>query len=86
MIQSVTGIQPKVAAKTGTAQLGEGITNNAIFVCYAPYDDPEIALAVVIEKGNAGSAIATVAKQVLDYYFSFKNNSTVYENENALLK
>lgn len=76
----------KVAAKTGTAQLGEGITNNAIFVCYAPYDDPEIALAVVIEKGNAGSAIATLAKQVLDYYFSFKNNSEVYENENVLLK
>lgn len=76
----------KVAAKTGTAQLGEGITNNAIFMCYAPYDDPEIAISVVIEKGNAGSAIATVAKQVLDYYFSFKNNSTVYENENALLK
>ena len=76
----------KVAAKTGTAQLGEGITNNAIFMCYAPYDDPEIAVSVVIEKGNAGSAIATVAKQVLDYYFSFKNNSTVYENENALLK
>ena len=76
----------KVAAKTGTAQLGEGVTNNAIFVCYAPYDDPEIAVAVVIEKGNAGSAIATVAKQVLDYYFSFKNSSAAYENENALLK
>ena len=76
----------KVAAKTGTAQLGEGITNNAIFVCYAPYDDPQIAVAVVIEKGNAGSAIATVAKQVLDYYFSFQNNSAAYENENSLLK
>ena len=76
----------KVAAKTGTAQLGEGITNNAIFVCYAPYDDPQIAVAVVIEKGNAGSAIATVAKQVLDYYFSFQNSSAAYETENSLLK
>jgi len=76
----------KVAAKTGTAQLGEGVTNNAIFVCYAPYDDPEIAVAVVIEKGNAGSAIATVAKEVLDYYFSFQNSSAAYETENSLLK
>lgn len=76
----------KVAAKTGTAQIGEGVTNNAIFVCYAPYDDPEIAVAVVIEKGNAGSAIATVAKEVLDYYFSFQNSSAANETENALLK
>lgn len=76
----------KVAAKTGTAQLGEGVTNNAIFVCYAPYDDPQIALAVVIEKGNAGSAIATLAKEVLDYYFSFQNSSAAYETENSLLK
>ena len=80
------GYGVKVAAKTGTAQLGEGITNNAIFVCYAPYDDPEIAVAVVIEKGNAGSAIATVAKQVLDYYFSYKNSTGSYEAENTLLK
>ncbi|MDR1131886.1 MAG: hypothetical protein LBL15_05665 [Oscillospiraceae bacterium] len=76
----------KVAAKTGTAQLGEGITNNGVFICYAPYDDPEIAVAVVIEKGGAGSAIATIARDVLDYYFSFKNSSVTLETENSLLK
>ena len=37
-----------VAAKTGTSQLGEGVTNNAIFMCYAPFDDPEIAVAIVV--------------------------------------
>jgi penicillin-binding protein 2 len=76
----------KVAAKTGTAQLGEGVTNNGVFICYAPYDDPEIAIAVVIEKGGAGSAIGGVAKDVLDYYFSFKNSSVTLETENSLLK
>ncbi len=76
----------KVAAKTGTAQLGEGQTNNGVFICYAPYDDPEIAVAVVVEKGGAGSAVAGVAKDVLEYYFSFRNSSSALEAENALLK
>ena len=76
----------KVAAKTGTAQLGEGQTNNGVFICYAPYDDPEIAVAVVVEKGGAGSAVASVAKDVLEYYFSFRNSSRALETENALLK
>ena len=76
----------KVAAKTGTAQLGEAVTNNGVFICYAPYDDPEIAIAVVVEKGGAGSAIASIAKDVLDYYFSFKNSSVTLETENSLLK
>ncbi len=38
----------KVAAKTGTAQLGDNQVNNAIFICYAPYDNPKVAVAVVV--------------------------------------
>ena len=84
---SVFGSYPyKVAAKTGTAQLGEAITNNGVFICYAPYDDPQIAIAVVVEKGGAGSKIASIARDVLDYYFSFKNSSVSLETENSLLK
>ena len=84
---SVFGSYPyKVAAKTGTAQLGEAITNNGVFVCYAPYDDPQIAIVVVVEKGGAGSKIASIARDVLDYYFSFKNSSISLETENSLLK
>lgn len=81
-----TNFPVEVAAKTGTAQLGEGITNNAAFICYAPYDDPEIAVAVVIEKGYSGTNNAGVAKAVLDYYFSFKNSAAELETENYLLK
>ena len=76
----------EVATKTGTAQMGENKTNNAIFVCYAPYDDPEIAVCVVVEKGSAGSAIAEIAKDVLDYYFSFKESTSFTESENTMLK
>lgn len=76
----------KIAAKTGTSQLGEQITNNGVFVCFAPYDNPEIAIAIVVEKGRAGSAVGEIAKDILDYYFSFKNSSTQLETENSLLK
>lgn len=76
----------KVAAKTGTAQMGEAVTNNAIFVCYAPAENPEIAIAVAIEKGSAGSQVAEIARDVLDYYFSFKNSTVAMEKELELLK
>ncbi|NLV87393.1 MAG: hypothetical protein GX025_09305 [Clostridiales bacterium] len=81
-----SGYPVSVAAKTGTAQIGEGITNNAVFMCFAPYEDPEIAVAIVIEKGGAGAALAEIAKNVLDYYFGFKNSSADIESENSLLK
>lgn len=76
----------KVAAKTGTSQLGEGKTNNGIFICYAPFDDPEIAVAVAVEHGISGSSVSTIARAVLEYYFAFKNSTEVMETENTLLK
>ena len=76
----------KVAAKTGTAQLGENITDNGVFICYAPYDNPEIAIAIVVEKGGAGGEIVTIARDILDYYFAFKNSAISIEPENGLLK
>ncbi len=80
------GYQVNVASKTGTAQLGEDITNNAIFICFAPAENPEVAVAVVVEHGGAGKAIAPIAKEVLDYYFSFKNATTTLESEMTILK
>jgi len=80
------GCDYSVAAKTGTAQLGEKKTNNAVFICYAPYEDPEIAVAVVIEKGSTGSSVAQVAKEILDYYFEFRSSSVAMESEGSLLR
>jgi penicillin-binding protein 2 len=84
--QDFFGYKVDVAAKTGTAQLGADKTNNAIFICYAPYDDPEIAISVVIERGGAGKSLGSIAKDVLDSYYSIKNASNTHETENELLK
>ena len=75
-----------VAAKTGTSQLGEDRTNNGIFICYAPYEDPEIAVAIALEHGNAGSEVAPIARQIMDYYFSTKSSTAVLENDSQLLR
>jgi len=58
----------KVASKTGTPQTTTK-TVNSTFICFAPADDPEIAIAVVIEKGWQGYTAAPVAKEILQYYF-----------------
>lgn len=60
----------KLAAKTGTVQSDAKSVNNGVFVCYAPADDPQIAIAVVVENGGSGSAIVSIAVELLDYYFS----------------
>ena len=68
-------------AKTGTAQLGENETNNGIFVCFAPYEDPEIAVAIVIEKGGKGSALASTAVEILNAYFAADAGPITGENQ-----
>ena len=71
-----------VAAKTGTAETGVG-SDNAAFVCYAPYEDPEIAVVVYIEKGGHGSTAAAVGKAILDEYFYdvLHEDNSVGENQ-----
>ena len=59
-----------VCAKTGTAQHGSGGSDHGAFVCWAPADDPEIAVAVYVEHGASGSNFAQVAADVMDYYFN----------------
>lgn len=73
-------------AKTGTAQLGGDTTNNGVFVCFAPYDDPEIALAIVIEHGNAGAALASTAVKILNAYFTADEIGTAVVGDNQLLQ
>ncbi len=58
-----------VGGKTGTAQRGSAGGDNAVFAGFAPYDDPEVVVAVVIEAGIHSYTASTVAKSVFDYYF-----------------
>ena len=58
-----------VCAKTGTAEHGSTGSANGVFVCYAPMDDPQIAIAVYVEKGAQGGNLAQAAVAVMDEYF-----------------
>lgn len=71
-------------AKTGSAQVGTDIANG-VFVAYAPYEDPEIAVAIVIEKGGSGAALATAAVEIINSWFSHTDDGTAI-GENTLLK
>ena len=64
------GYDVAVCAKTGTAQHGSGGSDNASFVLYAPADDPEIAIAIYVEKGAQGGTLGTIARDILTAYFS----------------
>lgn len=57
-----------VGGKTGSAEVPTG-SPNAIFIAFAPYDDPQIAVAIVIEHGWHGGSAANVAKAIFDAYF-----------------
>ena len=74
----------EVAAKTGTAQTDSGGSDNGAFVCYAPFDDPQIAIAVYGEQAGHGSTLAKVAKAILDVYFEVGEIGDVTTNENTV--
>lgn len=67
----------KVAGKTGTVQVGGNKADNAWFLGFAPYDNPEIAICSVIEQGSHGTYTASIVKAILEEYFALKQ-----ENEN----
>ena len=72
-----------VASKTGSPQ-SHG-TTDATFICYAPAEDPQIAIAVVIENGASGQKAAPVAVEILDEYFGFNQEEESRLPTNALL-
>lgn len=59
----------QVAGKTGTAEENKNRANHALFVCYAPYDNPEIAIATRIAYGYTSNYAAQTTKDVIKYYF-----------------
>ena len=76
----------KVAGKTGTAQKGENIQNDGLFMCYAPYDDPEVAISVAVERGGSGTSVQFIARQIMDAYITIRGYSDTSEEEMCLLK
>lgn len=76
----------KAGAKTGTAQVSNNTSTNATFVCFAPYDDPQVALCLVVEKGSSGASLAALAAEILQYYFSTEETLSAVSGENTLLR
>lgn len=57
----------KVGGKTGTSQ-NKGI-DHSVFIAFAPFENPEIAIAVVLEHGNSGFAAGSIVRAAMDAYF-----------------
>ena len=73
-----------VCAKTGTAQHSSGGSDHGAFICFAPMEDPEIAVAIYGEKVAHGSSLAPVAEQILEAYFEMEAASDVFTYENQV--
>ena len=73
-----------VCAKTGTAQHSSGGSDHGVFVCFAPMEDPQVAIAIFGEKTAHGSSMAPVAEPILKAYFEMVDASEVYTYENGL--
>ena len=71
-------------AKTGTAQIGGVHEKYGVFVAFAPYDEPEIAVALVLEKADAGAVLATTAVDIINAYFDREDTASILP-ENQLI-
>lgn len=76
----------QVGAKTGSAQVSAQTNSNAVFVCFAPYDDPEIAMAIAVEHGGSGSELGAMAAEIFSYYFSVQEGREDIPTENTLVR
>lgn len=74
----------KVAGKTGTAEEVYGADDNGSFICFAPADDPQIAIAVYVERGGHGNVMSNVARDILEVYFDVDEVSDVTTTENRI--
>ena len=77
------GFNIEVGGKTGSAEAGKNV--NAWFAGFAPYNDPEIAVVVMVENGGHGYYTAEVAKEIIAEYFGMNLNSNeIQENNQAI--
>ncbi|MDE6260888.1 MAG: penicillin-binding protein [Oscillospiraceae bacterium] len=77
----------EVGCKTGTAETSSrAASTNAVFVCFAPYDNPQVALCLVAEGGDAGGSLAEIAAGILAQYFSTGSSLNAVPAENTLLR
>ncbi|MCD8363137.1 MAG: hypothetical protein LUC98_09315 [Lachnospiraceae bacterium] len=66
-----------IAGKTGTAQQSKSHPNHALFIGYAPYDEPQIALAIRIANGYTSANAASMAADIFRYYFDLEDEEDI---------
>jgi len=69
--QAFSGFKFNVATKTGTPQSPNG-SNNGSFIAFGPYENPEIAVATIVEHAGEGYYIAPMVRDIFDAYFNGK--------------
>ncbi len=84
MAQHFGSLPFEVGCKTGTAEVA-GSSANAVFVCFAPYDNPQVALCIVAEKGASGGSLASIAAAMLSQYFAVDEAQNGVDLENTLI-
>ena len=81
----------KIAAKSGTAQvyglkenetynahrIAERLRDHKLMTAFAPYDNPRVAVTMILENGGAGAAVGTIMRQILDHIMLGDNNTSL---------
>ena len=75
------GLSIEAAGKTGTAQQNLKRANHALFVGYAPYDDPEISIATRIAYGYTSHNAAEVSRNIFAYYFGVEDSEDLLSGQ-----
>lgn len=82
----------QVAAKTGTTTIEKRVngrmieTYNGFILSFAPYNNPEIAIAVAVEGAGSGGSTAPIASEIMEFYFASKANEEIVQKENTVLR
>ena len=84
--QYLSNLAVEVGAKTGTAQVSADKSADAVFVLFAPYDDPEIVISMVVEGGASGGNLASAAGEIVNYYFGSEHTMETVGTENTLIR
>jgi penicillin-binding protein 2 len=73
-----------ICGKTGTAQAGKGKTDHSWFICFAPKDNPKIAMAIIVENAGFGAAVAApIARELLKEFFGIKEQLAGVDTTNV---
>jgi penicillin-binding protein 2 len=75
------GFGVTVAGKTGNSQISTNVPNNALFLSYAPYENPKISVTAVIYNGFTSWNAADLARDIYKLYFKLQDEKDLVDKE-----